>query len=544
MENPLLNTDEAIEVLSEMRRHLPAFGDVDTGLFIGSAFDTRNPGIDRKRFITGLKHIADKKIEEDNNNKTFILCIDPNFPSQNIIDTINRGLTNIRVIEHRRISWEDTREVVPNNVVRSAEEAAAKEEEAAVGRGAAVRDAMERERVLEAAWKARREEEAAAWRAAMVAWEKASKEERFWFGKIEEEEKRGKPIAAWRAQEQWRAAREMMKRAEELVARYRKVGGARPEASGEGSSSHEESSSSAYNGIPNSTVQHVNNERESNENTNYRSINSLSNNRSSINTNRRNLIHPPPINNAPPVENTEDLLPLYLITVRVIKAGLPPKIMDFYVYFMRYEMETNYTSEYWERTNFRSRPSAITIQSSDRINFNTFADRCTYDLYQNTIGVFYYRLEELFKLPNVKSIYVNFTAHTHDTTFNIRDNGFYEFGKKIGENRFQSLLEIQDRYLQNLCEVNALMRNLAVHSKPVFFINIDTNFPVFKTNNNANRNNVHSVRISPRSRFYKNNARKGIRHWPITRNKTRINLSRVGGKRKGNERRKTRKSKK
>ncbi len=519
MENPLLNTDQAIEVLSDIRRHLPAFGDVDTGLFIGTAFDSSHSEIDRKRFITGLKHIADKKIEANNNNKTFILCIDPNFPIDNIDRTISRELENIRVTNSRQITWEEIGEVIPNavpNVLNVPEPAPAPvpapeplpnvplsyNEEVAQARAV-----VERERAIV----------------------------RYLERRLRE------PNAIMMDHENLVAARRRLDdKIRELEVLQSRVwwGGADPEASGEESSSHEESSSSAYNGIPNSTVQHVNNE-EGNQNSNSRP-----------NNNRRNLIV------APPVENTIDILPLYLLTTTVRKEGYPAKIMYFYVYFMRYAMETS--------IELRPEDSGIAIQRG-RQYFTSYVERCSYSE-DTPVNRFYQGLENLYSLRNITSIYINYTFHANANYITPYEGRTFIYGKRRRHTNGHNYVNTRDspepvdnRYLQNLCELHTLMWNLKVERrKTVFFINIMPGLPVFKRRN-GNPSTVHDVEINEDTEFYRNTERDettGARFWEFDIYGRRITINgkempmlirggkRKTGKRKGNKRRKTRKSKK
>lgn len=140
-----------------------------------------------------------------------------------------------------------------------------------------------------------------------------------------------------------------------------------------------------------------------------------------------------------------------------------------FVLFLRYALESNYSMGLGSKTS-----NQINIQER-RKRLADYIERCEY----SSDGV-YGRLENLARSRKIRSVLFACSANIHAPGFISSSNNRYFLPKLSYHFEREATWRIDNRYLEDLCEVLSLMNAIRVAEKPVFYLNLDTEFPALQ----------------------------------------------------------------
>ena len=159
--------------------------------------------------------------------------------------------------------------------------------------------------------------------------------------------------------------------------------------------------------------------------------------------------------------------------IPLFRLAFPEKMM--YVVFINYALQSAYID-----------PTRLAIGQKVENQINIMLDEKTISTYvrncRYTAESFYGKLEALALTPNVQKLYIASSASAHTISKITKGSNIYQatnVRKEFGMNTGFQHWYIQNRYLEDFCEIIALMENVS-RVKPVAFINLDRAFPTFE----------------------------------------------------------------
>jgi hypothetical protein len=94
-------------------------------------------------------------------------------------------------------------------------------------------------------------------------------------------------------------------------------------------------------------------------------------------------------------------------------------------------------------------------------------------------GTIYKALQDFAMIHTITELYVASAANAHRRDFLQTKNKLYKANRVTKEFGQISQWWIENRYLEDFCEMLSLMRNVADTGKPVYFLTLDRKFPSF-----------------------------------------------------------------
>ena len=117
---------------------------------------------------------------------------------------------------------------------------------------------------------------------------------------------------------------------------------------------------------------------------------------------------------------------------------------------------------------------------------------------------FYGLLEALAKKDQVSSLSIVSAATSHSQGAFTANNGHYAVTRIIREFGKNGAYRLDNRYFEDFCEILTLMKNVSDAGKPVVYINLEKNFPVFKHSSVTHKNTPYEVPFKSNTEFYRN----------------------------------------
>lgn len=139
------------------------------------------------------------------------------------------------------------------------------------------------------------------------------------------------------------------------------------------------------------------------------------------------------------------------------------------VLFLRYALESKYSEGLGNKIS-----NQINIQE-ERKELATYIERCEYT-YDGMYGI----LENIARNEKIQQIYFTSSANVHGRGPIQSRNGRYFRAKLSQHFRHKLNWHIENRYLEDFCEVLRLMYTLQILEKSVFYINLDVEFPALQ----------------------------------------------------------------